>query len=637
MAILLDAPLQPVSVPVSVSPTWAAANPSGVSSRSSSTSGSGSLTTDDDDDASLVSPRIAPIPASPPPVTSLSLSTATLKAQERFIPAILELGTNAIPTVAIDQSPSELVGSATTSNANPQPFFPTIDSNVSVTIASPTTFQFPAIAEIPADPSAASTSATPHSAPDIDEQGTPTTSKRHRTQPSLSRTPSSPTIVTSPAVQNHARPPRARRQSTKVYGPNALTVGNPQSPSGGDPANQLEAKVVIRESHTLCSRVCEREVMADVVTTAPPRSVGSQGVGKTSLVHRYTTGVFSYSLTSTIGASFLAKRLVVEGCKVRLQIWDTAGQERFRSMAPLYYRGALAAILVYDITNEKSFLDIRLWMDELRRNMAPDLIIHVVGSKLDLTGQRQVELVDAQRQIAQWADELDRGDDDTPLNARERESSPSSPNRSRASTRARQGSIPGPLIPNGSTIATTSPLSPMSTAQPVHDSLGARVRKMSTKLGSLPTVATLAATNAPSGGTIGLGTNSSSTLSVHDSLAPTSENMSRSGSKMSLSLGSLGLAGRSRSRNEDDERRAAEDVEREEAARIDRLVKDCSIEVTEVSAKDDIGVEEMFVHITQRLVERKAQIESARILRSRGSIMLRDDTPNPATAGWCCA
>ncbi|KDE08940.1 hypothetical protein MVLG_01032 [Microbotryum lychnidis-dioicae p1A1 Lamole] len=611
MAILLDAPLQPVSVPVSVSPTWAAANPSGVSSRSSSTSGSGSLTTDDDDDASPVSPRIAPIPASPTPVTSLSLSTATLKAQERFIPAISELGTTAIPTVAIDQSPSELVGSATTSNANPQPFFPTIDSNVSVTIASPTTFRFPAIAEIPADPSAASTSATPHSAPeDIDEQGTPTTSKRHRTQPSLSRTPSPPTIVTSPAVQNHARPPRARRQSTKNYGPNSLTVGNPQSPPGGDPANQLEAKVVI---------------------------LGSQGVGKTSLVHRYTTGVFSYSLTSTIGASFLAKRLVVEGCKVRLQIWDTAGQERFRSMAPLYYRGALAAILVYDITNEKSFLDIRLWMDELRRNMARDLIIHVVGSKLDLTGQRQVKLVDAQRQIAQWADELDRGDDDTPLNARERESSPSSPNRSRASTRARQGSIPGPLIPNGSTIATTSPLSPLSTAQPVHDSLGARVRKMSTKLGSLPTVATLAATNAPSGGTIGLGTNSSSTLSVHDSLAPTSENMSRSGSKMSLSLGSLGLAGRSRSRNEDDERRAAEDVEREEAARIDRLVNDCPIEVTEVSAKDDIGVEEMFVHITQRLVERKAQIESARILRSRGSIMLRDDTPNPATAGWCCA
>ncbi|KAM0752849.1 hypothetical protein T439DRAFT_271380, partial [Meredithblackwellia eburnea MCA 4105] len=112
--------------------------------------------------------------------------------------------------------------------------------------------------------------------------------------------------------------------------------------------------------------------------------VGSQGVGKTSIVHRYTSGHFSYSLTSTIGASFLTKRLVVDGCKVRLQLWDTAGQERFRSMAPLYYRGALAAILVYDITNLESFYDIKNWLDELRRNMSPDLIIHVVGSKVDL-------------------------------------------------------------------------------------------------------------------------------------------------------------------------------------------------------------------------------------------------------------
>jgi small GTP-binding protein len=55
-------------------------------------------------------------------------------------------------------------------------------------------------------------------------------------------------------------------------------------------------------------------------------------VGKTSIVHRYTSGHFSYSLSSTIGASFLTKKLVVDGCKVRLQIWDTAGQERFRSM-----------------------------------------------------------------------------------------------------------------------------------------------------------------------------------------------------------------------------------------------------------------------------------------------------------------
>ncbi|KAI8443160.1 RAB5B, member ras oncogene family, isoform CRA_b, partial [Phakopsora pachyrhizi] len=117
--------------------------------------------------------------------------------------------------------------------------------------------------------------------------------------------------------------------------------------------------------------------------------LGMQGVGKTSIVHRYTTGSFSYSLTSTIGASFCTKKLSVDGCKVRLQIWDTAGQERFRSMAPMYYRGANAAILVYDLTNQESFSDIQNWIDELRQNMTSDLIIQIVGSKADLAHDRR--------------------------------------------------------------------------------------------------------------------------------------------------------------------------------------------------------------------------------------------------------
>ncbi|RHZ68240.1 hypothetical protein Glove_296g31 [Diversispora epigaea] len=112
--------------------------------------------------------------------------------------------------------------------------------------------------------------------------------------------------------------------------------------------------------------------------------LGSQGVGKTSLVVRYVQKTFSPNCTSTIGASFMTKKLVVDNCKVRLQIWDTAGQERFRSMAPMYYRGANAAILVYDITSEESFLDMNAWIEELRKNMTKDLIIHVVGNKIDL-------------------------------------------------------------------------------------------------------------------------------------------------------------------------------------------------------------------------------------------------------------
>ncbi|KAI9363170.1 ras-like GTP-binding protein RYL2 [Pilaira anomala] len=118
--------------------------------------------------------------------------------------------------------------------------------------------------------------------------------------------------------------------------------------------------------------------------------LGSTGVGKTSVAVRYVQNTFSPNGTSTIGASFMTKKLSVNDCSVRLQIWDTAGQERFRAMAPMYYRGASAAILVYDITSEESFTEMVSWMEELNKNMTDDLVIHVVGNKIDLESQRKV-------------------------------------------------------------------------------------------------------------------------------------------------------------------------------------------------------------------------------------------------------
>jgi len=86
-------------------------------------------------------------------------------------------------------------------------------------------------------------------------------------------------------------------------------------------------------------------------------------VGKTSLLQRYTQNKFDpKNTTSTTGAFFVAKKVTVSGVKVRLQLWDTAGQERFRSMAPMYYRGANAALLLYDITNQVSFQDVQGWL-----------------------------------------------------------------------------------------------------------------------------------------------------------------------------------------------------------------------------------------------------------------------------------
>ncbi|KAH7380631.1 P-loop containing nucleoside triphosphate hydrolase protein [Pyrenochaeta sp. MPI-SDFR-AT-0127] len=118
--------------------------------------------------------------------------------------------------------------------------------------------------------------------------------------------------------------------------------------------------------------------------------LGSQGVGKTSLVHRYVKNSYTPPTTqSTIGASFLTKRVVDidTSTVVRLQIWDTAGQERFRSISKLYYRGANAAVLCYDITDPQSFEEMGRWLKELKTNLGDDIILHVVGTKSDVVAE----------------------------------------------------------------------------------------------------------------------------------------------------------------------------------------------------------------------------------------------------------
>lgn len=118
--------------------------------------------------------------------------------------------------------------------------------------------------------------------------------------------------------------------------------------------------------------------------------LGAAGVGKTSLVQRYVSGTFTPpTVTSTVGASFVTKRAVDtdSGSTVRLQIWDTAGQERFRSISKLYYRGASAIILVYSIIDDKSFVDMGRWLQEVREHLGSDAIVHVVGTKQDIVTQ----------------------------------------------------------------------------------------------------------------------------------------------------------------------------------------------------------------------------------------------------------
>ncbi|KAK2821839.1 hypothetical protein FQN49_007625, partial [Arthroderma sp. PD_2] len=145
--------------------------------------------------------------------------------------------------------------------------------------------------------------------------------------------------------------------------------------------------------------------------------LGAQGVGKTSLVQRYVKNSFSNSATaSTVGASFVTKRVLdtTSDTIVRLQIWDTAGQERFRSISRLYYRGAHAGLLCYDITDERSFDEMRGWLVELKQNLHDGedgdewpLVIHVVGTKSDIVADDPARRrVPFERTIAYIAEQL---------------------------------------------------------------------------------------------------------------------------------------------------------------------------------------------------------------------------------------
>ncbi|OTB05777.1 hypothetical protein M426DRAFT_319458 [Hypoxylon sp. CI-4A] len=112
--------------------------------------------------------------------------------------------------------------------------------------------------------------------------------------------------------------------------------------------------------------------------------IGPSGAGKSALLLRYCEDQFDpESTTATIGIDFKMKKLAVRGKAYRLNIFDTAGQERFRTLSTSYYRGAHAVILVYDITNKKSFLSMEKWIDEARSNASPDAVLYLVGSKLD--------------------------------------------------------------------------------------------------------------------------------------------------------------------------------------------------------------------------------------------------------------
>merc|ERR1712010_256373 len=123
--------------------------------------------------------------------------------------------------------------------------------------------------------------------------------------------------------------------------------------------------------------------------------LGDSAVGKSSLVLRFVRGQFFEYQESTIGAAFLTQNVSLNDYTVKFEIWDTAGQERYHSLAPMYYRGAAAAVVVYDITNADSFSRAKSWVKELQRQGSPNIVIALAGNKCDLASKRKVEASEA--------------------------------------------------------------------------------------------------------------------------------------------------------------------------------------------------------------------------------------------------
>eukprot|EP00667_Euglena_gracilis_P018141 EG_transcript_19234 len=101
---------------------------------------------------------------------------------------------------------------------------------------------------------------------------------------------------------------------------------------------------------------------------------------------------FDKQYQATIGIDFLSQTMYLEDRTVRLQLWDTAGQERYRSLIPSYIRDSSVAVIVYDITNQQSFLNTSKWLEDVRAERGEDVLIMLVGNKTDLSDKRQVSI-----------------------------------------------------------------------------------------------------------------------------------------------------------------------------------------------------------------------------------------------------
>ncbi|TMW61083.1 hypothetical protein Poli38472_014544 [Pythium oligandrum] len=182
--------------------------------------------------------------------------------------------------------------------------------------------------------------------------------------------------------------------------------------------------------------------------------LGEGRVGKTSILLRYIKGEYDDRQVSTLQASYLDKRLMVDNAKVQLSLWDTAGQERFHALGPIYYRDADGALLVYDITDDESFKKVRTWVKELRRIVGDDIDISIAGNKVDLQRNRKVSEDEAKRYAESvgathfnTSAKLNRGLEDVFVDLTKRMLSRNSSKKKKSALIADDEPMPPPVVP----------------------------------------------------------------------------------------------------------------------------------------------------------------------------------------------
>lgn len=120
-------------------------------------------------------------------------------------------------------------------------------------------------------------------------------------------------------------------------------------------------------------------------------TLGDSSVGKTSLIRRYINEEFHAANPPTMGIDFVEKKVNYGGETIKLQIWDTAGQEKFHAVSKIYYQKADVVLLMYDITAAESFTTLKNWDEEVRANTKKDVLRVIVGNKIDLITEEQVD------------------------------------------------------------------------------------------------------------------------------------------------------------------------------------------------------------------------------------------------------